>query len=383
VLLMKKILLLADWFAPGYKAGGPIQSCVNFAREMADEYQIFVLTSDRDLGDTQGYEGIEADKWLDFGTNIKVCYLSPTKLNFSALKQWLCAEKFDFWYINSLYSVHFTIQPLLIHRSNKSINSRLVFAPRGALKESALSIKKYKKLPFIYLLKLLGFHKLVHFQATDTQEQVDIEHYFGKQNKITIIPNFPKIIRKSPTSIAKEQGKLQLVYVSRVHKIKNLDFFLQSLRNQTQVTIDLHIYGSIEQPQYWNDCQTTIQKLPKNITVQYQGELPNHRVCPTIAQSHLFILPTHGENFGHAIWEAFLVGRPVLISDQTPWRNLEAQGIGWDLNLQNPDAWRNAIEAAAEWSQDDFDKMCENVTTFAQNYIKNNSNKELYRQVFS
>ena len=35
-----------------------------------------------------------------------------------------------------------------------------------------------------------------------------------------------------------------------------------------------------------------------------------------------FLLPTGGENFGHAIFEALSCGVPALISDRTPWRDL-------------------------------------------------------------
>ena len=48
---MKRLLLLSDWFDPAYKAGGPIRSAVNFVKQMKDDYEIFILTSDRDLND--------------------------------------------------------------------------------------------------------------------------------------------------------------------------------------------------------------------------------------------------------------------------------------------------------------------------------------------
>ena len=53
----KKVLVLVDWFAPGYKAGGPIQSCVNFVFAMKNIFDLSVLTTDTDHGDTVPYEG--------------------------------------------------------------------------------------------------------------------------------------------------------------------------------------------------------------------------------------------------------------------------------------------------------------------------------------
>ena len=35
------------------------------------------------------------------------------------------------------------------------------------------------------------------------------------------------------------------------------------------------------------------------------------------------ILPTKGENFGHVIAESLSASLPVIISQNTPWRNLQ------------------------------------------------------------
>lgn len=44
-------------------------------------------------------------------------------------------------------------------------------------------------------------------------------------------------------------------------------------------------------------------------------------------------MPTFNENYGHAIVESFVAGLPVVISDRTPWRNLEKINAGWDIPL--------------------------------------------------
>ena len=50
---------------------------------------------------------------------------------------------------------------------------------------------------------------------------------------------------------------------------------------------------------------------------------------------HFFILPTLGENFGHVFIEALAAGCPLIISNRTPWLELEKKGIGWDIPLEN------------------------------------------------
>ena len=80
------------------------------------------------------------------------------------------------------------------------------------------------------------------------------------------------------------------------------------------------------------------------MTVKYHGVIKHEEVARELAGHDLFFLPTWGENFGHVIHEALAAGLPVLISDKTPWRNLEDQGVGWDLPLDAPEKFRRVIE---------------------------------------
>ena len=77
------------------------------------------------------------------------------------------------------------------------------------------------------------------------------------------------------------------------------------------------------------------------------------RVNEVFAEHDLFLFPTLGENFGHVICEALIAGCPVLLSDQTPWRNLEEAGVGWDIPLGENGRFQTAvqqcIDADEEW----------------------------------
>jgi glycosyltransferase involved in cell wall biosynthesis len=47
------------------------------------------------------------------------------------------------------------------------------------------------------------------------------------------------------------------------------------------------------------------------------------------AVASLFLLPSHGENFGLSIAEALASGVPALVTDTTPWSGLNRNGAGW------------------------------------------------------
>src|SRR5882762_1417125 len=100
----KNILVLVDWFAPGYKAGGPIQSCVNFAFAMKDEFVIRVLTTDTDHGEHQPYPGIPANRWItNLDPEIQVLYLKRAGLGRRQIRQQLEAAGADYIYLNHLF----------------------------------------------------------------------------------------------------------------------------------------------------------------------------------------------------------------------------------------------------------------------------------------
>src|SRR5580704_11174466 len=334
MLNKKKILLFADWYEPGFRAGGPIRSCVNFANNMKHGYAVYVFTTDRDLGATEPYEDITPDEWKNVGGDIHVYYCSPKNLCWKIIRTQLKIINADFIYLNSMFSKYFTIYPLLIRRLDK-IEGKTILSPRGMLRDSAIQFKSLKKKIYLRLFKMLGFFNNVYFHAADVIESKDVVHYFGASAQVALIPNFPAVIAERPGVVEKRPGELSMIFVGRIHPIKNLGYLLFILKEIPSV-VSLNIIGNLEDKAFWEDCNKIIRDLPANISVNYLGEIPNHQLPCILAKHHIFILPTKGENFGHAIFEALTQGKPVIISNQTPWRNLQQISAGWDLSLKEP-----------------------------------------------
>jgi hypothetical protein len=100
--------------------------------------------------------------------------------------------------------------------------------------------------------------------------------------------------------------------------LTDLNHYLQNLTSNIALTIA----GPTEDKNYWEECLTLIKTFSPNIQVNYVGEITPTQVMPLIKEHHLYCLPTQGENFGHSIFESFMIGCPVLISNKTPWLNL-------------------------------------------------------------
>jgi len=377
----KKILVLVDWFAPGYKAGGPIQSCVNFAFAMKEKFAIYVLTTDTDHGETTPYPGIPAGQWVtSLDPDIRVNYLERARLKAAAIRERIQEVGADYVYLNHLFSPLFVVYPLWLKYTGR-MKSEIVICPRGALYESALGVKGWKKTPFLKLFRWMGLHKRVLFHATNEREQAAIRKHFPG-SRVLIADNLPNGNQPALLSCPKEEGTVKCIFIARIVPIKNLLFLLRVLSN-VRARVELTIVGPVEDAGYWNECRQMMEQATSNIKINYLGPKRNDELIPILQQHHLFILPTTGENFGHSIFEAFLAGRPVLISDQTPWLGLASRQVGWDLPLQDPAGFARAIEEAAGWDQARFDQWAQAAWTYAHNFIKNPDLQAQYLTLFA
>ena len=378
---LKKLMILVEWFTPGYKAGGPIQSCLNIALALKEHYDIYVLTTDRDHGETQPYFGIKANSWIESEQlGIKIYYINKQLISFKQVAKEIKTIAPDFIYLNLFFSPYFVIYPLWLKFRNK-IDAPMVICPRGNLYDSALSLKWYKKKPMLLLYKKMNIMHYVKFHATNEREKLAINHFFPNSH-IQVANNLPNINQPAFAMLHKEPGKINCIFIARIVPIKNLLFILKLLE-KIKGQVNFTIVGPQENVLYWNECETKITVLPKNITVNYLGAKSNSELTRLLQQSHLFVLPTTGENFGHSIFESFLAGRPVLISDQTPWLNLTHANVGWDLPLDAPAAFINAIEKGSAWNQQEFDVFAKAAWQYAHNFINNPSLIKPYHQLFS
>ncbi len=350
------VLTLADRFLPGFKAGGPIRSLANLVDQLGDEFRFRIITRDRDAGDSAPYPGIEVDCWQSVG-NADVFYLSPPHYLSQVLRSALAEAQYTLLYLNSFFSPAFTIQALLLRKLGLMASIPVILAPRGEFSPKALERKSWKKLPYIFVSRALELYPDVIWQASSTHEAENIRKCFGDQAKVFVAPNIAAGTSdmRSAQRPPKHPGELQVASIARVARHKNLDFALRSLE-RVPGEISFNIYGPIEDRQYWEECQAVMSRLPQNIRATYCGPLAHDKVFDTLSEHHLFFLPTRSENFGHVIVEALLAGCPVLISDQTPWRNLEQRRAGWDVPLDSQDLFERALCTAVEMDQGTFDQ---------------------------
>ena len=374
------VLLMIDWYEPGFKAGGPIRSMVNFVEQCKDALDIHVLTTDRDLGDSGPYPGIVTDTWIR-RDGYTIYYMSPAQKNRRSIEALMRSVKADHLYLNSMFSYWFAILPAWLNRKG-AIASKTVLAPRGMLKDSALQHKSVKKKLFLAAMKISGLHRSILFQATDKREAEDVATIFGKDARVVYLPNLPGKQPDFEAPGSKVSGALNMIFVGRIHPIKNLDLLLDLLKSHRE-KIHLTVVATLEDMSYWEECQRRIAALPANLSVELRRDVPNMELNGMIREHDLFVLPTKGENFGHSIFEALSNGRPVIISDQTPWRGLEAAGAGYVLSLDDRDGFHRAISSYAAMDQPQLTASCRAAWDHCRAWLEEHSSKKAYIEIFN
>lgn len=389
------VLVFTGLYLPGVKGGGPIRTIYNLISQLKEYINFKIITSDRDLGDIAPYEGVETGKWLENPLGYDIYYINPN-FKFKELMNIINKSDYDIIYLNSLFNFKFTILPLLLIKF-KLIKKRtpIILAPRGELSLQALAIKKWKKSIFIKVAKIIGlYNQNIVWQASSEPEKNDIYNFLEsnkiKYKKIIKCGNLSKInplqsvFDKNNNNIENETSeykKLRICFLSRVAKIKNLRYALEIL-TKIEFPVFLGIYGPLEDKQYWDSCLEFIKRLPTNIRIEYYGLVENEKVQQTIAQYDLFFVPTQSENYGHVFIEALSSGTPILLSNNTPWRDLENKGIGWDLPLEDKHLFVDALNKYYQLDNEQRYLMKKRCITFANSVINNQEELDANRNMF-
>lgn len=331
-----------------------------------------IVTKDRDLHDKTSYENVETRKWLDVG-NCKVMYLQPQNWSAVGIQQSLTSTSYDLLYINSVFSPIGGICPLLLSRTRLLRPTPIVLAPRGEFSPGALANKRLKKQVFLCLAKLLGLHRQVVWHATSELEKKDIIRTLGvRPDNVLTAPNLVSLGTAATSFTAEAEitpNVLRLVFLSRIVPKKNLSFLLTALQ-LVESPIRLSIFGPTEDEVYWESCLAMISRLPRNITVEYGGDVRPQDITSVLQKHDLFVFPTLGENFGHVIFEALSAGLPILLSDTTPWTSDGTDAVNVQpLHIKH---WVQQLEIWARKSVDARILAKQTAIEYARNFCSAN-----------
>ena len=403
-----RILTLTGYYVPGYKAGGPLRSIENLVAAIGGEFHFRIVTLDRDLGDKLPFPGVVTDRWVRVG-QADVMYLRPGLRGL--LGMWALLRSVDqntVLYLNGFFPGRFSMLPVLMRWLKLCRPRCLMLAPRGEFSLGALRFKRMRKLLYIRISRLLGLYQDLIWHASSSFEAADIRRQFslarqidvaeilsgsdardgkGWISEVALASDLPGVVPPSPQNRqTKRPGQLSAVFVARCSRMKNLSGALRMLEGVSG-DVSFDIYGPAEDVGYWDECRGLIAALPPNIQVRYEGEIEHERVGRVFAEHDLFLFPTLGESFGHVIWEALASGCPVLISDQTLWRGLEAEGVGWDIPLGETKRFRSVLQQCVDGDDEWYAALSTRVLNYAVKRAADpkiiDANRKMFQRAFA
>lgn len=367
----KPLYIFTDWYLPGYKAGGPVRSVANMVSAIQLEYDIFIITRNTDWQGTEPYS-LKTGSWVQ-GEGCKVMYLAPPYF-FRIFDLCKKVPKGAAVYINGFYSPLFNALPVLLLHTR----SKLVVAPRGMLKENAIALKSFKKKLFIAAYQFSGISKRIRFHSTGKEETGSIRAKFPKA-QIVEIAN----ISIAPVEKPHPQRGPQATFLSvgRISPVKNTEYLIGVLSKISNLGPKLQLVGTTDDMPYQEKCRNIARS--SGLHADFVGGISPVDLPPFYSGADFFITTTSGENFGHAIIEALAHGCPVIISDQTPWNDLEAAGAGWVVPLQNTKKWEEVLLQAMEMPAEEYRKMSERAIGYVRYKFDFEDIKESYVRMFS
>jgi glycosyltransferase involved in cell wall biosynthesis len=353
------VLTFAGHYLPGFKAGGPIRTLVNLVDRLGDAFDFRIVAADRDLGDTAPFADVPVDVWTQYGS-ARLFYRSPGAGGWRSLLASSEVRRPDILYLNGFFGLRSSILPLIDLRRGRLDRAPTLLAPRGEFSAGALGLKAAKKRAFIAASRAVGLHSRLTFQASSEYEAADITRTLGDV-PVHIAPDLPGRAAGAPEPARPRPAgaPFRLAFLARISPMKNLIGAIDILSRVHSVPIVFDIHGVVEDADCWARCEAAIEALPPNVQATYKGPVAPDQVQTVLSGYDAFLLPTLGENYGHVIREALSAGLPVLISDRTPWRGLEASGAGADLPLDDLDAFADRIRAWEALPLDRFQSMRE------------------------
>ena len=382
-MLNNKIIIFTDWYVPGNKAGGPIQSVYNMAQLLSKSFDVKIVTRNKDYQSATPYQNINFDTWQTIETNHSVLYLSEQQVNFKRIKTLVKENKGNILFINGLFSFYFSFLPLIF---SLVFNCKKTFvAVRGMLHQSALSVKPSKKYLFLAFARGFGLYKSCTLISSSINETKEIINVLGPKVKVQEIANIPLLINElyfNKKEFKSQNHELRVLFLGRISQEKNPITLLKAL-NLFEKPCNVTFCGSQNNLDYFNTFKSLFDNLPNHIQKTYIQELPHEQIKSLFLETDVMVLPSLGENFGHAIFESLAFSTPVIVGNNTIWNHLEEQKIGFEIEPLSHLQLLEKLNLISDFTQSQYEDYQNNAFQKALNFYHSNNFEENYNKLFS
>jgi len=337
----------------GPSSGGPFQSVRRLSLSQADlGHKVKVAMP----------WGLEAEAhradWKHINVSIAGRILLPSIGWSPAFRRIVLACDADLLHTHSLW-----MHPSWVALDWKKIHRKPhVCSPRGTLESFAWNYKPWKKRPVWKLFEVRNLQSAALLHATSETEAESFRAR-GLNSPIAIIPNGVQVqnLEFQMTDFTlndsfKTENRTAL-FLSRIHPKKGLPLLLDAWFKVKPAGWMLHIVGP-DEGGHRATLERQVSLLGLADVVRFSGQLVGADKDQVFRDSHLFILPTHSENFGIAVAEALAHGLPVITTYGAPWALLESERCGWWVPV-SADGIATALNDATRMSTEELAVMGE------------------------
>jgi glycosyltransferase involved in cell wall biosynthesis len=333
-----KICLVSSSFYPATFYGGPISATWDLSKKLAKKgIEVYVSTTNANGSKTLD---IDRNKYLEKEVNVFVKYYHEQIINKLSLSFifgiWSDIKKTDVVYIQYLF--HYTVLFSLLFSVIQ--HKKIIICPRGSFSEFTLS----NKLAFVKNLWLSLFIKpfanQIVWQASSYLEEFDIKKKFP-DSTVEIINDG---VDFESFQVYQEISKVELVNrysnssatkvsnlffsMGRLHKIKGFDILIDAFHLFLKEDKDAKLIIAGGDDGVGEQLNNQIKKLNIENSVFLIGAIGFDEKKMLLNNCDYFTLASEFESFGIVVAEALSCGLPVVVSDKTPWRDIEINNCG-------------------------------------------------------
>ncbi|MFC1761268.1 glycosyltransferase [Planctomycetota bacterium] len=313
--------------------GGPAYTVPALCRGlMRKGCNVQVLTTD--------YYGFKEDSLIGMNYQVLPMKIIPfTRFRFAAGIKRAVTEKLyqsDILHINEIWLSHYHTAARIAD-SNKT---PYLYSIRGALQPWCFRRKAWKKKPAWILYQRNDLERATCLHATVRREYDSIRQ-LGIKTAVAIIPNG---VDQPMDSDGKGRQRIEeiwpalknkriLLFLSRINLTKGCDYLAEAWSTIAKTYPEWHLVVAGPDQGPGREMKKTFQRAGIESHVTFTGGVFGKGKWDLIHACELYVLPTNSENFGVAVAEAMISGKPVLTTVGCPIEEIDHAGCGWRIPI--------------------------------------------------
>ena len=220
----------------------------------------------------------------------------------------------------------------------------LVINARGELHPNRIAFRRTK----VGLLKFAlrkYFHRANKFVALTNDEQKFFERQKFRSSSV-VIPNGIDLFHEpSKLKMSVKPQRPYILFLSRLHKFKGVEFLVDEYSNfaKENKNVDLVLAGPDEHG-LWLNIKNKVVGYGLKDRITYVGCVEGDNKVDLIQGCSLFAL-VRGEGFSMAILECLAARKPVVISPECSFQDVENYGAGFVVEREHG-AWSKTLVSA-------------------------------------